>query len=285
MDQTPRVLPLGAATITIVNAGDSLWRLGEMMNVPQSAWRPQDTVTFTETAPFPNLCVHIKLAGASVLVDASAYNFPPDSPQRPPAYTPPANLDVQLAQCGVRTDEITHLVITHLHGDHFNAATVERDGAWVPRFPSARCLIGRADWEQAEVQHALGDATSLEARTIGVLWRFGLVELVESQREIAPDVTVLATPGESPGHQIVRVASRGQTLYCLGDLYHHPIEVERPDWMCTWCDPTPTLSSRRMLARAAVAEDALLVAAHIPAIGRMVPAAPGIVWQAITPPA
>lgn len=280
-DGTPRAFVLGAAMIGIVNAGDSLWRLGEMMTVPEGEWRPQDIATFTETALFPNLCVHIALPGASVLVDASAYDFPPGSPRRPPGYTPPADIETQLAAVGVRADAITHLVITHLHGDHFNAATVERDGAWTPRFPHARCYIGRADWEQVETQQALADPDSLEARALGVLWRAGLVEWVEGDREITPGVTLLAAPGESPGHQIVRVASQEQTLYCLGDLYHHPIEVERPAWMCEWCDPAPMLASRQALATAALAGGALLVAAHIPSIGRLVADGSGVLWQAV----
>jgi glyoxylase-like metal-dependent hydrolase (beta-lactamase superfamily II) len=275
---TARVFALGAATITIVNAGDSLWRLDKMMDVPASARRSGDDAILTELTSFPNLCVHIALADASVLVDASAYDFPPDSPQRPPGYAPPADLDAQLAAAGVRADAITHLVITHLHGDHFNAATVERDGVWVPRFPHARCLIGRADWEQAETQAALAEPDSLEACTLGVLWRAGLVELVAGDCAIAPGVSLLAAPGESPGHQIVRVTSQGQTLYCVGDLYHHPIEVERPAVLCAWCDPAPTLASRQRVAAAALAEHALLVAAHIPTVGRLEAAGAGAVW-------
>lgn len=279
----PRVFALGAATITIINVGDSLWRLGEMMDVPERDRRPQDTAIFTATTPFPNLCVHIKLASASVLVDASAYDFPPDSPQRPPGYTPPADLSAQLAGAGIAPGEITHLVITHLHTDHYNAATVERDGGWAPRFPNARCFIGQADWEAAETLQALGNPDSLEARTLGALWRAGLVELTEGDRELAPGIALLATPGESPGHQVVRVASAGQTLYCLGDLYHHPIEVERPAWMCAWCDAVATRASRERIATAALAERALLTAAHIAAIARLEPAADGagVTWQPV----
>lgn len=57
--------------------------------------------------------------------------------------------------------------------------------------------------------------------------------------------------------------SAGQVLYALGDLYHHPVEVERPEWGVHWAGPASTAKSRVALTAAALAEGALLVAAHI----------------------
>jgi hypothetical protein len=88
---------------------------------------------------------------------------------------------------------------------------------------------------------------------------------------------IIAAPSESPGHQLVRVHSQGQTFYCLGDLYHHPVEVEVPTWMATWANPDTNISSRQSLVEAALAEDALLVAAHMP-IGRLQSTLSGIKW-------
>jgi len=48
----------------------------------------------------------------------------------------------------------------------------------------------------------------------------------------------------------IKVSGRidNQTLYALGDLYHHPIEIEHPSWHVRWADPATTLASRRALA-------------------------------------
>src|SRR5215467_3432062 len=50
-------------------------------------------------------------------------------------------------------------------------------------------------------------------------------------------VKIVAAPGESPGHQVLKVESDGQTAYCVGDLFHHFVEVENLDWMSSWCEP------------------------------------------------
>ncbi len=276
-----RRLRLGEATVSLLNAGDSLWSLAETLAVPESAWRPRYAALFERPLLFPSYAVHIALPGASILIDAGRYSFPPDSPQRPPLYTPPPDLDAQLAALGIAASDVTHLVVTHLHADHYDATTVACGETYVPRFPNARCFIGRADWQGEEVQRGLDDPLSLEACTLGVLWRAGLVELVEGDRDLVSGVRIIAAPGESPGHQIVRVHFPDQTLYCIGDLYHHPIEVERPEWMCEWCDPVAMDASRRALTRAALAEDALLVAAHIGDIGRLQRTLSGVLWTSM----
>ena len=276
-----RAVAVGEARATVVNVGDSLWRLADVLNVPEAEWRPGHASAFETASAFPSQCVHLAVPGASIQVDAGVYDFAPDSPQRPPAYAPPPDLTAQLAAAGVDAEEVTHLVLTHLHGDHYNGVTVERGGAWVPRFPRARCLVGRDDWNDPEMRAALADPASLESRTLGVLERAGLVELVTGERELAPGVAIIPAPGESPGHQVVRLRSAKQTLYCLGDLIHTPVEVEHPDWMSAWCDATAMRVSRDRLFAAALAEDARLVAAHIAGVGRLRRAAGGVTWEAV----
>ena len=265
-ETTPRTITLGDAAITIINAGDMMVDMAEELSAPESEWRPLYGSTFAGARPYPSQSVHIALPGASVLVDANDYAqaIVLEPSFLPPGYTPPPGVVEQLASIGVRPENITHLVITHAHFDHYMGTTLERNGSYVPRFPNARVFLGRADWEYPETQEALRDPDSLDSHTFGVLHRHGLLELVEGNRDLAPAVRIIAAPGESPGHQIVRVHSRGQTLYCVGDLFHHPVEVEHPTWMAKWADAGTNLASRRRLIESALQEHAILVAAHMP---------------------
>jgi len=279
MTEYTRTVPLGAAVVSVINMGDIRLKLAKTLNVPESEWRPRYGEIFEQALIFPSQCVHIALPGASVLVDAGDFtlSFPPDSPYFQPGYQPPPGLIDQLRQQGIHPGDITHLIITHAHFDHYSGVTTQRDGHYVPAFPNARCFLGRADWENPETQQALQDPDSEDSHTLGVLHRLGLLELVEGDREMLPGVRIIAAPGESPGHQIVRVHSEGQTLYCLGDLYHHAVEVEQPAWMAQWANPDTTVASRHALAEAALAENALLVAAHMP-VGRLEHSRPGVRW-------
>ncbi|HEX5414852.1 MAG TPA: MBL fold metallo-hydrolase, partial [Chloroflexota bacterium] len=184
----------------------------------------------------------------------------------------------RLAALGVAPEEIEHVVITHAHGDHYNRLTVKRDGAYQLAFPNARCYLGASDWTSDYCQSELQKADSLDTRTLGVVHGAGRLVPVDGELNLAPNVSILPAPGETPGHQILRVRAGGQTLYCIGDLYHHPIEVIHPTWMSPWGNPTTNVRSRQSVAEAALADNALLVATHIRGVGRLERHDGGVRW-------
>lgn len=274
---------VGAMRVMIFNAGDLALRLAEEMAVPDEVWRPVEAAAVGERRLFPSLSVLITSPGAKVLVDINDYTatVAADSPYLPPNYAPPPGIAQQLAAVNARPDDITHVVITHAHWDHFAGTTQSASDGPIPTFPHARYYLGAADWESAETQAELRNPDSLVARTLGALRGHGVLELVDSDLTLADGIEIRRAPGESPGHQIVRVHSEGQTLYVLGDLFHDPVEVAHPDWMVTWADPQTMLATRQTIMPAALAENALLIAAHIPGAGRLVREGEGARWVAM----
>ncbi len=266
----PLTIQVGDATVTIINAGDMVMNMAEVLAVPESEWRPLYGASLESRQPFPCQSIHIALPGVSILVDINDYALAKslDPYYFSPNYSPPPGVAEQLLAQDIRPEDITHLVITHAHFDHYTGTTMERDGSYIPRFPNASVFLGRADWDWSETQNALRDPDTLDSRTFGVLQKDGLLELVDGALDLTPEVRILTAAGESPGHQIVRVHSRGQILYCLGDLFHHPAEVEHPAWMVKWADAYVNYASRQRLIKAALQEKALLVPAHMP-IGRL----------------
>ncbi len=43
-------------------------------------------------------------------------------------------------------------------------------------------------------------------------------------------VSLLSTPGHTPGHVSVRISSRGEEAVITGDLIHHPCQLVHPEW-------------------------------------------------------
>ena len=276
-----RTFELGTAVITVISIGDLRGNWAALLNISESEWPPRFVADFQNSLRIPIQCVYIQLPQTSILVDASIYDFPADFPFAIPDYQPPLGLLARLAEMKVAPDQIDHVIITHTHFDHYSGTTEERDGQYQPSFPNARHYVGLADWERDDIQHVLQDSNSEPSRTLSVLKRNGLLDLVTGNRTIGDEITILAAPGESPGHQIVRVRSGRQTLYCLGDLYHHPVEADYPECMSPWTDSAAMRASRRALTESALAENALLIATHIPTIGRLERAESGVIWRAV----
>lgn len=259
-------LEVGAAELSIINLGDLNYRLKDVINVPESKWRPLYGDLYESKLPFPSQSVLVSLGGNLILVDAGDYKiFAAEGKEYVKrGYRPPPGLVSQMRRGGSAPEQVSHVVITHAHLDHFAGATRPRNGKFVPTFPKAKYHLGRGDWENPETKKSLANPSSYEARTFGVLHDLGVLDVVSAEGELVRGVSVIPTPGESPGHQIVMVESKGQTAYCVGDLFHHSSEVEHLSWMAPWCDSVSNVRSRLAVLRRAAKEGALVVPAHMP---------------------
>ncbi len=267
----------GAATVTLISEGVFPWRLE--LNAPEAEWRSAMPEADATGAIMLGINVaHIRLGAASILVDPGFDDPDRTPPGQFPGLSRSAGLVAGLRSIGVAPDQITHVLITHTHDDHFAGVTVERDGRRVVRFPRARHLLGRADWEDNPDREQAGSALALH---LGTLAAHGMLDLVDGEHEVVPGVTMVAAPGESPGHCIVRFESRGHRCYIVGDLFHHACEVSHMDWLSPGREPAAMRVSRERLIAEAVASHATVVFTHapFPGWGRIVPDGTGYRWE------
>jgi glyoxylase-like metal-dependent hydrolase (beta-lactamase superfamily II) len=271
---------VGTARVSLLNAGDLRTKLSDELAVPEAEWRLRYSDLFEQPRVIPTWSVLVEDRTVKLLVDVNDYRatVPAESAYAIAGYAPPPPIPSQLLSLGVHPEEITHTVITHAHWDHFAGVTTLTDDGYAPTFAQARYYLGAADWRQAE-QEAAQDPAGLEARTLAVLHQRAVLHEVTNPVQLADNIEILPAPGETPGHQIVRVRSDGDTLFVLGDLFHHTIEVEHPEWMVTWADAAAMRATRDWVCQDALASNALLVAAHIATIGRMQRTQTGLRWS------
>src|SRR5690348_5055264 len=141
MPDDVRLLRLGAATVTVFNAGDIFATLDKWIELPEEQRSPSQVALFGPVIAFPMQCVHVKLPGLSLQVDAGRYEAA-ENALAPPEYRPPPGFLARLPEVGVRPENVDHVVITHLHGDHYGGLTEQRDGRDEPVFPNARHYVG-----------------------------------------------------------------------------------------------------------------------------------------------
>lgn len=229
----------------------------EALSLEPDPWQQVLPDLFSRQFELPVYCFHIATPDASILVDTGASAAVGSWSIR---QTP--GVLAGLAEVGVQPEEISHLMISHAHWDHHIGLTEEQNGQLVPVFPNARCLLNRADLSPK------AEPESLYGRTIGVVDRLGLLDLVDGEHEITPGVVMLHFPGETPGHSILRLQSGGESLYVTGDLFHLEQMLQYPDVMMSHSrNPVMAESRKRFLTEVAQEGDLLLIP-HTPALGR-----------------
>lgn len=269
----------GQATITMMTLAMLHWDFAQQIPVPPEQRHTRYARLFVQPERIPMYCIHIQLPGISLLVDACTPTAFLGTEYGLPGTALYPRLSQQLKEAMIDPEGISHVIITHNHFDHIIGLTLLRGREFVPCFPQARHYLGRADWEDSLVQKNLEQPGTLDNTTLAVVHRHGLLQLIDNHYAPGPGLTILSLPGETPGHQILKLQSEGKTLYCLGDLYHHRIEVEQPAWMPAWAESSTLLQSRHKLNQMALDENALLLAAHISTPGLLRATADGVTWE------
>jgi glyoxylase-like metal-dependent hydrolase (beta-lactamase superfamily II) len=273
---------VGEATVTAVSEGGLLW--APRFPVPEPEWRRAMPEADADGRVWLGLnVVIIRLENALIVVDPGM-DDPVSVSQRGRSLVGPdweikrtPGLAAALSELALAPENVTHVVITHPHEDHYPGVVVAQAGDFVPRFPRARHFLGRADWEGNPQRGAPGS----DLERLELIDRLGLLELVAGEQEIVPGVTIVPAPGESAGHCVVRLESAGEVFYVLGDIVHHACEVAHPDWGPAHADPDELAATRERIFPTLARQGALLATAHepFPPWGRIVDAGDGYHWQ------
>ena len=208
----------------------------------------------------------VRSAGKTILVDTGLGN------RRRPGF-PVGHLDEALAGAGVAPADIDIVLNTHLHIDHVGWNTVDTDKGREVFFPKARFFFQRREWDFWMTPEQLaepGNVYLLEC--VQPLTDTGRVTTVDGEQAIDEHLTFLPTPGHTPGHVAIGIASAGERAVIVGDASHHPAQLLHPEWSPTFdTDPVLSAQTRDKLFDHAADEGLIWIAGHWehPGLGRI----------------
>ena len=154
----------------------------------------------------------------------------------------------KLTAAGFAPDSIDIVLCTHLHVDHVGWNTRLVDGQWVPTFPNARYVFGRTEYEYWRDHSVEPDKVAVFSDSVKPIADAGKMDLVPSDHQLTNEITLIPTPGHSPGHMSVHIKSDGHEGLLTGDVAHHPCQMAHLDWSSTAdSDPRQSAVTRREL--------------------------------------
>jgi glyoxylase-like metal-dependent hydrolase (beta-lactamase superfamily II) len=149
-------------------------------------------------------------------------------------------LDRELAACGLSTEDITDVIVTHLHFDHSGGLVCKKDGKIQPTFGNASIWVQKKHWQWAQEPSAKDRGNFLDTY-INIIRGSGKLELVDGPAEITANVSVLDFYGHSPAMQTVVAKSRGKTYWFPSDLIPNVWHLRIPYLMAY--DNNPVLAA------------------------------------------
>ncbi len=234
----------------------------------------------TDYIDIPFTAFVLVMGSQRVLIDTGLGEFAPPTAGK---------LLANLAAAGLQPGDITHVAISHYHGDHINGLR-KRDGSWT--FPNAKVYVPapeHAFWMDDARMNAAPEAMKgafQGARRVFADMPADKLVRFEPGTALMPGLTSIAAFGHTPGHTLFEHRGGGQTFAYLADLTNVPALFARnPDWAVQFdMDAEAARKVRREVFARVVAANAIVGGFHFPfpAFGRVAAAGNGYAFQPIT---
>lgn len=132
-----------------------------------------------------------------------------------------AGITAPLANAGIAPEDVTTVVITHMHGDHIGGLTGD-DGA--PTFSNARYVTGQVEYDAWAKQ----DNDNFKAKVQPLAEK---MQFIGDGESVVSGITSMATFGHTPGHMAYMLESGGKQLVLMADMANHYVwSLGYPDW-------------------------------------------------------
>ena len=171
------------------------------------------------------------------------------------------NLGEALKAREIQPEQVTDVVLTHLHFDHCGGTTCKSDNRVVPVFPQATCWVSRSQWENALQPNPL-EADSFFPDNMEAIVKTENLQLIDSDTDLCEGVQLRIYEGHTVGQIVPYIQTDTDTYVFAGDVIPTAAHIS-PQWISAYdIHPLTSYHEKIRLLDEAAAYNQIIVHYH-----------------------
>ena len=257
----PAAMRFAVGDMTLTALLDGTLHIGpeSLIGIEPDAYDDLMTAAFRDPATYPSAinAFLVQTGDQTILIDTGSGGAMGEGAGKLPA---------NLSGAGVAPEDVTRLIVTHLHPDHIGGAVA--DGSAV--FPNAEVHLAEAErafWtDDANFSGADEMTRSFVDLARGTLNAYSdRLSPFDGETEVAPGITSMPLPGHTPGHTGFMLSSGDDAVLIWTDIVHvPPVQLARPDVAIGFdVDPEQAVETRMSILDRVVADRLMIAGSHM----------------------
>ena len=170
-----------------------------------------------------------------------------------------------LEKKGLKVEDITDVILTHLHFDHTGGSTVANNGKLEPAFSNAKYYVQKQNYDWG-INPSQRDKGSYLIENFKPLFGEGVLKFINGNESFDDEIEFIVVNGHTFGQQMVKVSDGNNTILFCADLIPTVSHIPLPYIMGYDLQPLVTLEEKKKYLKLAVDENWKLFFGHDPEI-------------------
>jgi len=232
--------------------------------VPRNLWNRTNPADDENRIDLAMRSIYLELGDKKILIDTGIGNKNNEKFDKMFKVDKKQNLVLNLEDAYISTDDITDIIITHLHFDHAGGNTfIDENGKLVPRFKNATYHVQKENFEHAMSSPVRERASYLKENIIPIQ-EANQLNLIDGKQVLFDEIELIPQYGHTIGQQLVKFKFNNQIYVYMADTIPTSSHINIPFVMGYDIQPLITMKEKEVLLEKAVKEDWVLLYEHDP---------------------
>lgn len=238
-------MQIGKYLLKTVNSGFFGLDGGAMFGIiPKALWEKTNPADEQNRVTLATRNLLLISENKKILIDTGMGNKWDDKSKNIYRIDPELNIEIALQKAGVQMNEITDVILTHLHFDHTGGSTKIENGKLIPAFTNANYYVQKKNFEWAMNPSERDKGSYIKDNFVPLL-HHGVLNLIDGEIDFDENISFKIINGHTFGQQMIKISDSTNTILYCADLLPFVSQIRIPYIMGYDIQPLVTVQEKK----------------------------------------